>query len=379
LYEGKLTIDKTHGHASYGCMICCGPEFPTMEFDPINLIILQYEIEQMNAPNSCGGGNINVTADFPTWWTGNTSIATANKNKITGVGAGTTTYSAQSKPMYWGFRENGGGSCPYSQPETSVDTNVAPQISQNQKLWYFGNGISTPQGFTLGGTTATLTASGGGSGSYAWSITAGSSKAALQGTTSGQNLTSVQIASTSYSTSANDVTVQLQFTPTGGSAIPVSYSLSVDSPYKLIAGSVTDSGVTGQSCSNPPPGTSGFQSLIAYTIMSFLGVQITNIGVNETFANLSDDYIGNNWPVYIPGSFTSQTGTFADDVCVIFPTGTPPSLPPQSPLSSVKIDHGSQAWFIGSLTEAAGVEVQSNTLQAYQDHGRHLSIVSPVR
>ena len=113
--------------------------------------------------------------------------------------------------------------------------------------------------------------------------------------------------------------------------------------------------------------------------MSFLGVQITNIGVNETFANLSDDYIGNNWPVYIPGSFTSQTGTFADDVCVIFPTGTPPSLPPQSPLSSVKIDHGSQAWFIGSLTEAAGVEVQSNTLQAYQDHGRHLSIVSPVR
>src|ERR1035441_7208125 len=97
LYEGKLTIEKTHGHASYGCMICCGPEFPTMEFDPINLIILQYEIEQMNAPNSCGGGNINVTADFPAWWTGNTSIATANKNKVTGVGAGTTTYSAQSK------------------------------------------------------------------------------------------------------------------------------------------------------------------------------------------------------------------------------------------------------------------------------------------
>ena len=154
---------------------------------------------------------------------------------------------------------------------------------------------------------------------------------------------------------------------------------AVDSPYKLVAGSVTDTGVMGQSCSNPPTGTQGFQSLVVYTIMSFRGVQVTNVGVNETFANLVDDYTGNSWGVYIPGSYTSPSGQFADNICVINPSGIPHSLPPQSPLSSVKIDHGAQAWFIGSTTEAAGVEVQSNVLQRYQDHGRHLSIVSPVR
>lgn len=104
--------------------------------------------------------------------------------------------------------------------------------------------------------------------------------------------------------------------------------------------------------------------------------------VNETFASIVDDYIGNNWPTYnvSPGT-ANGAGQFGDQICVLLPGSTPPSLPPQSPLSSVKVDHGSQAWFIGSLTEAAGVEVQSDVLQRYQDHGRHpsLSIVSPVR
>ncbi|HUD67276.1 MAG TPA: hypothetical protein VMQ17_22020 [Candidatus Sulfotelmatobacter sp.] len=123
LYEGKVIVDKTYGHAAYGCMICCGPEYPTMEFDPINLIIQAYESQVIQAPNSCGGGVQNVTLDFPTWWTDNSLIATANNAKITGVRVGSTNHHAQSKPMYWGFRKNA-SSCPQSQPEPSADTNV---------------------------------------------------------------------------------------------------------------------------------------------------------------------------------------------------------------------------------------------------------------
>ena len=123
LYEGKVIVDKTHGHAAYGCMICCGPEEPSMQYDPINLIIFLYEYQQVNASNSCGGGVQIVTGDFPTWWTDNTSIATANRNKITGAGAGSTTHYAQSKPMYWGFRENA-SYCPTSQPVPSAGTDV---------------------------------------------------------------------------------------------------------------------------------------------------------------------------------------------------------------------------------------------------------------
>jgi hypothetical protein len=97
-----------------------------MEFEPINLIIGAYENQVIQAANSCGGGLQNVTGYFPTWWTDNSSIATANNAKITGVAVGSTTHYAQSRPMYWGFRENGGGSCPQTQPEPSAGTNVCP-------------------------------------------------------------------------------------------------------------------------------------------------------------------------------------------------------------------------------------------------------------
>jgi len=32
LYEGKLIIDKTFGHAAYGCSTCCG--YTTVVLDP---------------------------------------------------------------------------------------------------------------------------------------------------------------------------------------------------------------------------------------------------------------------------------------------------------------------------------------------------------
>lgn len=165
----------------------------------------------------------------------------------------------------------------------------------------------------------------------------------------------------------------------GGSATNLTLKLTVDSPYKLVPFGVTNRGVTGNTCTNPPTGTDGYQSLVFYQIVSFLGVRITNIGVNEIFASTSADYIGNSWPPYVAGGFISNNGLFADNICAINDV-TPQSLPPQSPLGTTMIDHGSQAWFIGSTNSGSGVEVQSNILQRYQDHGLHLPpITSPVR
>ena len=196
-------------------------------------------------------------------------------------------------------------------------------------------------------------------------------------TTSGNTVT---VYSIGYNTSANDVTVGLSWTPSGESAATSTLNFQVDSPYKLVAGAITNSGVGGSSCANPPAGTAGFQSKINYTTLSFFGVQLSNIGINETFADQTDDYIGNTWPPYTAGGALATTG-FYDNICEInvTPPITPPALPPQSPLSSTKIDHGSQAWFVGSETSGSGVEVQSDTLQRYQDHGLHLGIVSPTR
>ena len=119
---------------------------------------------------------------------------------------------------------------------------------------------------------------------------------------------------------------------------------------------------------------------VALCVLSRSAVTVGNVPVNETFAKIADDYIGNNWPTYVPlPSVANYLGQFRDCILAIGPSATPPTLPPQAPPGSVKIDHGSQAFFVGSETEAAGVEVQSDTLQRYQDHGRHLIIVSPVR
>ena len=127
LYEGKVIVDKTYGHAAYGCGVCCGPDAPTMAFDPLAVSIDDYADQYVQALNSCGGGVQDFTDDFSTWWTGDTAIATANKNSIHGVAAGTTNHYAQSDPMYWGIRK-AFNICPVTRPQTTAGTNVAPQI-----------------------------------------------------------------------------------------------------------------------------------------------------------------------------------------------------------------------------------------------------------
>ncbi len=75
---------------------------------------------------SAGGGGVqDFTGDFPTWWTDDTAIATANKNSIHGVAAGTTNHHAESDPMYWGIRK-AFNSCPISRPQTTASTHVGP-------------------------------------------------------------------------------------------------------------------------------------------------------------------------------------------------------------------------------------------------------------
>jgi hypothetical protein len=121
VYEGKVIVEKNYGHAAYGCMTCCGPEFPLMGIDPLPVPVDSSNLQSVSAPNSCTGEQENVTGYFPTWWTDDTSIATANKNKISGVAPGTTDHHAQSELMYWGFKEYG-NPCPESQPEPSAGT-----------------------------------------------------------------------------------------------------------------------------------------------------------------------------------------------------------------------------------------------------------------
>jgi hypothetical protein len=321
------------------------------------------------------------------WWADNTSVASINgaNNSDSAAFIGIASGGAYGNvDVSDGMGCDGTGSAP-------IDVN--PTISKDRNLWWFGNGITPPTGFNLGGVTATLTATGAGNGTYVWTVTNGSNRLQFENGLSSitkTNTNTVGVSSKNFSTAANDVTVQLQFTPTGGTAMTVPYSLSIDSPYKMVPdpdNPYTDKSVN--ACSDTVSGgINGYKTQAIYTAISFFGVTLANIGINEDFASYADDYTGNNWPVQqacgtsgICGNLPSN-GQFADTMCVVDPTGIslyPAVYTPQNPLWTVKIDHASQFWYVGSGTPAVGVEVQSDTQQYYQDHARHLNITSPVR
>jgi hypothetical protein len=171
----------------------------------------------VQAPNSCGGGLQKVTGDFPTWWTDNTSIATANKAKITGVGVGSTNHHAQSKPMYWGYREYGGGSCPLSQPIADAGTNVKPTITSFD-----------PNPIMIGSTNQSLTINGSGFGtSPTVSLPSGF-------TSSGQGSTDTKIVLTGVSVAYSATVGNNNVTVTASGQTSPAAALGVDGPYHLI-------------------------------------------------------------------------------------------------------------------------------------------------
>ena len=56
LYEGKVVTDKTYGHATYGCMICCG--YRAAQFNPDPVIVGVDDEGNLEAEglNACTGG-----------------------------------------------------------------------------------------------------------------------------------------------------------------------------------------------------------------------------------------------------------------------------------------------------------------------------------
>ncbi len=101
LFEGKLIVDKTYGHAAYGCMVCCAPAHGFMGFDPFGILATNADAQFVQGIDNCTGLPDDMTGSYSTWWTGNTAIATASLNLIHGVAGGSTTNSARGV-LTWG-------------------------------------------------------------------------------------------------------------------------------------------------------------------------------------------------------------------------------------------------------------------------------------
>jgi hypothetical protein len=211
LYEGKVIVDKTYGHASYNCVICCGPNNPWMVYNPISLGVNGSANQGVQAMNSCSQHVVTVTGDFPTWWTDNSSIATAANSQIHGVAPGTTNHNAQSINMYWGPKaDSGGGDCPLSQEAPSAPTNVTPTVtigyfSQNPLL---KGSTATVQITVNPSATINLTITSGGTGAATFNGQGGPATMTISGTTT------VNIYGSAASTNSGDLTLAASYNGT---------------------------------------------------------------------------------------------------------------------------------------------------------------------
>jgi hypothetical protein len=301
LYEGKVVVDKTYGHAAYGCMICCGPNIPWMMYSPLSVLVNGFEDQQVEAGNSCTGRPGIITGDFPTWWTDNTSIATASGHQINGVAVGTTNHNALSNNMYWGPKTDNPDGCPLSQEQPSAPTDVTPTVAflgTNNFIFEGSDPTVTPfnvqyvQGTPTGGT-------------YTWSAS----------TTSSYNPSiSLNGSGSPYSTTASQVTVTANApsSSSGDSTLTVNYvvnSTSAPTPATRaftirIFRFLQQSGniqVIPINNSNPPQ--YGYTSYVYYNVLTNPGGQLlqsgyTNISVYETVSQPTS-----NFPV------TEVTGT----------------------------------------------------------------------
>jgi hypothetical protein len=370
------------------CTYCNGYNNWVIIPGPINDAIGTSSTAIAQATDSYGNKQ---TMSGGSWSSSNGGIMTVSNGNTQGISVGQATIadffnSVIAIQGQYCVNESMPDNCPQGSAGPSGPGNVLPTISQDKNMWYFGNGITTPSGFTLGATNTTLHANGAGNGTYVWTITNGASRASFENNSSTMtktNVNTIGIYSTGFSTQANDVAIQLTFTPSSGAQLtPPIYTLSIDSPYKLVGnGTTTNSGVSSCGGSSPPPGSNGYNSNVPYKIISFFGATIGNVPISELFGAVTN-VISNNWGGAPPaGSLTPPAGIFVDSLCTALPPGTfnPQPKIPQSPLSSTLVQEIVQSWWVGSTTATSGVKIQSDTANYFLDHGTHFPVTSPVR
>lgn len=153
LYEGKVVTDKTWGHATYGCGVCCGYRGVYFSPDPVGVpVAFSSGVEAMGI-NACTSGDSNVGGYATSWTSGNTGILTAQTRQVTGVNVGSTGDYAELTNIMYGPARNG-YPCPLQDVPTSGTGNVGPEIAS-----------ISPDLVTVGSSGVQITISGQGFGS----------------------------------------------------------------------------------------------------------------------------------------------------------------------------------------------------------------------
>jgi len=165
LYEGKLIIDKTYGHAAYGCGSCCGYYDIVLVPAPFSGPPDDYFDDVIDATEQCGGYIDDVTDGGYNWKSSNTAVATLTSATLHTVAVGTATGSAQiqlqsikmpacPQPIYKPTQPICVGSLGFSGTANNfIFVGTDPNIL-SANTYYLALASGTPTGGTYGGTSS---------------------------------------------------------------------------------------------------------------------------------------------------------------------------------------------------------------------------------
>lgn len=181
-----------------------------------------------------------------------------------------------------------------------------------------------------------------------------------------------RVTSAAPSSAREDAWIRVRHTDSSGVRTAASYRVTVLAPDSL----------DHQGTTHAPLRTAGFLSQIKYHILDQLGdVLPEDVPWNEDFNKDGlnavtgvRDYpdFREDWGWGPESGWVVPPDNAVDNVGRFVPGSFPPHMPPQSPLTNIRIDHVIGAWFVGSTTIGSGRLVKDNNRwQIYIDHGEH--------
>jgi hypothetical protein len=215
LYEGKLVVDKTYGHASYGCAHCCGYSSAQLSPTPFGGPPGLDNTDVYQAYSVCNSAWEDFDYAFNAQ-SSNTAVATLVFPKLHTVAPGAATGSGKNTLSYQPAK---GESCVNAPMQGTQGVSVTPSISPAQGL--------------IGATLASVTITGSGFGSSP-TVTAGTGITITVNSRSDTTITAKFVIATTAPAGNSPITV----TTTAGTKLPA-VNFYVQIPSKLSISNIT--------------------------------------------------------------------------------------------------------------------------------------------
>ncbi len=291
LFEGKVIYDKTYGHVAYGCSLCCGYQFPFLDYNPLGIPFIGTSPNWVYAYDPCVDANLDVTSYFyNNWSTLDTTIATVDCcGTHTGINIGSTgtnTYGILANSSY--------RICPAKTFYPSGGSNVTPTVAfqgVNNFIFEGSDPTVTPfnvqyvQGNPNGGT-------------YTWNVSTSSSyhpNVSFNGTAAPYSTTAAQatVTADAPSSALGDTTLTVGYVANGTQApSPATRAISIRI-FRFLQQDGTIQVIPINGAGNPPK--YGYQTIVKYSVYTNPSDQLlqpgySNISVPETVSVTQENF-----------------------------------------------------------------------------------------